>query len=712
MCQEITLKVALIKGTEKQEQTISISRDLFNSLLTKDKLLSFVFNDVFKHLGDKSDIFFQKCRAERKSKKHKKFVPLETSEDFKELMRSLKVKNHVKLLVYSGEVEDRSFDSPVTEALEQMKKLVTDLQKSEIWDVLKSLANTYNVQLPSNVIKRAAEQAANDASTQSHNTKPPGDFYDGEYGWVVHGNIACDSCHPGETFADICGVRYKCGICKNFDLCGKCYARKVELGNHHPDHPMIAISDSLVYRQYFDTAASRCPAAGTAAVRSLGNDIFYDIPLENCSLQNRHIIESMLSRESISEFFRDVNGFIERANKYSVIESLVPSNDLDKFSLLKEFLENSQPDCKEVQDKSTVSFVSLEELHEGKLDVILENTSTITIIPGELNLNFVDDDGYEIASCTLSIPKEIIPGGHQTFHLDLGRSVTNLSGSTVAAIHSDGSLFLQGKYGRLTKLSFVSLTGPEVVEDQPVPAQLEFRNGDNIQVEVVPRSNGLSQLIISNQSAKTIDCSNLDLEIVNCLDTVVSSVSIQKKHGILPERVAKFNLPVNNAHFKFPFKVVLRNEHVLGTCNLSMKNLIGNFEFSVTTKKSSFHEENKDSGDKIEENFVEDTSSTQETEDDSITTPTAFVMGDEDLSEDESNSFSGTGGSYHSIVIPTLPKESSMESSQATAEFQDVEDLGDVDPSDEDDYDMISVGDADDVASDFEVLSPINSFEN
>ena len=50
----------------------------------------------------------------------------------------------------------------------------------------------------------------------------------------IHQNVACDGC----DMSPIVGVRYKCSVCQNFDLCSTCE----ELANH--PHPFIKINTS------------------------------------------------------------------------------------------------------------------------------------------------------------------------------------------------------------------------------------------------------------------------------------------------------------------------------------------------------------------------------------------------------------------------------------------------------------------------------------
>merc|ERR1712065_24010 len=49
-------------------------------------------------------------------------------------------------------------------------------------------------------------------------------------------SVACKGCNKfGRTFT---GLRYKCDVCRDFNLCEECHAKGVESGSHSSSHPM------------------------------------------------------------------------------------------------------------------------------------------------------------------------------------------------------------------------------------------------------------------------------------------------------------------------------------------------------------------------------------------------------------------------------------------------------------------------------------------
>jgi len=62
----------------------------------------------------------------------------------------------------------------------------------------------------------------------------------------IHNGISCDNC--GKT--NLCGIRYKCLFCKDFDLCEECESKPTLNTNpniHNHSHIFIKIKDSSTF---------------------------------------------------------------------------------------------------------------------------------------------------------------------------------------------------------------------------------------------------------------------------------------------------------------------------------------------------------------------------------------------------------------------------------------------------------------------------------
>jgi len=54
----------------------------------------------------------------------------------------------------------------------------------------------------------------------------------------IHEGVTCDIC----LISPIVGIRYKCSVCPDFDLCQECQTT----GQHSKDHPLTKIVDPIV----------------------------------------------------------------------------------------------------------------------------------------------------------------------------------------------------------------------------------------------------------------------------------------------------------------------------------------------------------------------------------------------------------------------------------------------------------------------------------
>ena len=63
----------------------------------------------------------------------------------------------------------------------------------------------------------------------------------------VHSNVTCDGCGA----SPIAGVRFKCMVCPDYDLCERCEAAAL----HDVSHPLLVVKSPLVQTQAEDVAA-------------------------------------------------------------------------------------------------------------------------------------------------------------------------------------------------------------------------------------------------------------------------------------------------------------------------------------------------------------------------------------------------------------------------------------------------------------------------
>lgn len=287
--ESILLKVAFKRNDQVCERQASVPRTSLGCFTSKDTLLKYILTEIFPdQAGNESKPTHY--NIERKSKRHKKFVTLEKPEDFKELRRSLKVKNHVKLAVQlTGPPE-----SPVTDALEQVRKLVGELQKSELWELLKSFTSAQGVK------NEVCESA------------------------VTHDYVACDACHPDDTPGTIIGRRFKCVVCSNFDLCEKCFLSNATLLEHHSDHPMIVTPDSQRFQDHL-------PIPGSFSVAK-------------CC---RKVIESPIS----SDEKKKNDDITNEVKQYRELKMLV-AGSVDKFEYIKKLIKCSILATDEIQESN------------------------------------------------------------------------------------------------------------------------------------------------------------------------------------------------------------------------------------------------------------------------------------------------------------------------------------------------------------------------
>ncbi|CAG89533.2 DEHA2F18216p [Debaryomyces hansenii CBS767] len=746
----VTIKVSYNHlCSSSKDCSITVERESFIRIDDKEKLVAFLRSD-FK-LGDLKDI-----KILRKSKKHKDYIPLETDSDFKSLSRSLKVKNHIKLLI-NDSTPATKFCSPNILGGDFEKKKTIDF--ASLGKALVEASFTVLSDFRGEEFQAHTKPQTQPTQPQTRTQSAKGQFEekpkDATNNDCVHELVACDSCNP-TNFVPIKGVRFKCLICRDYDLCQACeskqHVEEKNNGDHLYTHPMIKITKPLL------DSRTNCPRAF-----SNSNDIIYDIPLNGCSLANKDKIESILGEGSINDFFKNVDKIIEESDRYKILSSLLKTENIQdededtKFAMLQSLVESSnvQADiCTSSQnnegsdDQETKSAdeidISINLNHEPEslseynkvqiytkrfsqdarvISLVLYNNSSIPISGGDLKFEFYDSNASEVI--LVKNVRAILSGEKRSYNLGiLTEKFNSLSGRRLKISTTDDSIIMDGNYspGETTSLNIMN---------KPILANLSDIKSEkgSIEVVLVPKSNSMAQIIITNKSKTRLDCSNLKFKVINCFDQVVCNLSVVHGRKILPERTTKYNIGLSNAHLKYPFKLLIVTDSFFASCDLSLKNLNGVFE---VIPKEKWHEDvSVDNGlsdslkfcDKEADYPSSDTESfvNESQKNDKIDNHVEELSspGDTEKTEMQSNNRS-TEGSVHFVVLPTLPKESLLESKNlSSSEYDDAKSFlahenGSTTDNksrhtvdDANDYDIISMGEEEEcVDSDFEVLSP------
>lgn len=685
MGDNISLKVSLVKNDQTRDKFVSISSTLLNSLASKAKLMTFILKDVFEENVTVDEKYVEDCRLERKSKRHKRFVPLHTSEDFKELMRSLRVKNHVKLAVYLPEVCSTPplSESPLSEALEQIKKISSGLQKSELWDLFKSMT-----------LKSDPDFHVENKSVESFTRTEEA---------VVHPRILCDFCHPSDDSEELKGTRYKCTVCQNFDLCEKCYMSRVSIFGHLPTHEMISIpkpSDSfsarLLYLHFTDIQRPADYSRGTKIV-------------ESSSTASSSVAEAQEATDLSTEY-KELLSLIPdvECNKFDVIKSLIqekyhyPRNNGDSErevgagSVEEKYYENEVEGI-EYDSEEDVCGQNIVWRFAKKGDAIhlfMENRSSVPLLKGPITVKHSIEDETIIQ---LEMESDLLPDEVACFDLSDVDSAL-LSRHNFTRFWIEGPVF----EAKCMKPIYLSHSGIPLIGNEPAEPIISTE-ALTLEVTVVPKGKLLSQIMLANKSNIPFDARGLTISVVNCLDRVVALVTVKRKHAILPGRIAKFNVPVNNTHFKYPFKILIESEMLSSSCDLSLKQLSGVLRSKVVTESGHevSHHADKHMVEEHEEephSLTEDTDIIEKLTESNLATVAIKEQEDQPNVSHESQLFKG---SQHSLIIPSMPLQvkESIPMTEAT------------NSSDHEDYDVISIADGEETQSDYEVLSRTMSFE-
>ena len=427
------------------------------------------------------------------------------------------------------------------------------------------------------------------------------------------------------------------------------------------------------------------------------------------------------------------------------------------------FVEKKQETPIEKKDGS----ISVETLKKFPrcLALFLTNNS-IYAIPGEkLEFEFFNDnDSFKIS---VPVPKDFLPEETKYANLRFGHDNPDFPSFGTCKLRiptSDPSIFMEGDF--LEKGTTLYPVVRERKESEKIPEDKESK----VLVALHIKADFFAQIVVTNYTESEIDCSDLRFEIINCFQQSICNLVVHKRHAILPGRTSRFNISLSSAHLKYPFKLVMKNDSIEGECDLSLKNLSGTFKISKNRlgessetdsagETASFSDTDDDMQDIVlatKNELVQEKEASPETETDiEIREAVSEEEEEEDDDDDEeergstpdakattlvtksveelrlSDIRSSSTGEVHSMVLPTLPRESTSPSNsknlssseyldanstlleKETSEVKESTQVEDetvkVEEEVDADYDIVSSDAGEDFGSDYEILSPVTS---
>lgn len=203
---KMSLSVFIVSEEGVENKTLEWKPHENPDLDSKLDLLRFIFRDT----GVSGMELFE---IKRLSKRHNNFVSLNTENEFKEFKRSLKLKGRAKMIIFTGIRHADTVDGLC--GFKLLNILFESLEKG---------------------FERSTGSGKDSVQTRQEESEYLGSL-SVKY---VHKHISCDAC---DSFGSksIIGVRYKCTVCDDYDLCSNCFSSGQVFGSHEKNHPMVAI---------------------------------------------------------------------------------------------------------------------------------------------------------------------------------------------------------------------------------------------------------------------------------------------------------------------------------------------------------------------------------------------------------------------------------------------------------------------------------------
>lgn len=606
----------------------------------------------------------------RKSKKHKGYIPLESRDDFRGLARSLKVKNVVRLRLNDA----TTYESEPSSGNEELPEQPMDFGK-----IANALVEAAIEQFKEIVHELSNSHVRLQINEQYHDQEPR----------AVHESASCDRCSP-TAYKPIIGVRYRCLICRDFDLCGDCEALvqklKERVGNHEYGHTMAKI---VTPEGRFDVPAN----ANEAEV--------LDISLDNYGPADKTIIQNFLASAESREVMSEYLTILDESKKYNELRDLLTSEKEDDsdlshaklLSLLDRAISLTTDKPKDESSNEVVFEKKEFASNSSLLSVSLSNSSNVPIGGGELEFRF--SSGYKLKeSHYVNQTPPILPGRKRRFNLPSLPASFKDPSDIQLQIFADGVKILECPF-KLDDISSFELQPENKLASESPTESLEASKEEfqeYLVAKIYPLSSGMASLHILNKTEEVLSCDQLNFKVNNCFDKTICDVTTNKLHGLKQGRMAKFNIPLNSGHMKYPFKLIVTNGDIEASWDMYSKKLEGRFYVS-----------------KVEASDVRDSF-------------TALKLVDND--KDSHHGSTSDSISTSEVILPSLSKDSMSHSKLSSSEYEDAASAmittgPELHPGELSDYDIISVdGDAEEeeeeeeedaAASDFEVLSTVTS---
>ncbi|XP_047131757.2 dual specificity mitogen-activated protein kinase kinase dSOR1 [Hydra vulgaris] len=164
------------------------------------------------------------------------------------------------------------------------------------------------------------------------------DSFKNKFYGVEH-EVTCDGCNTHPIF----GLRFKCDECINFDLCYKCFTKKIDIGNHKVEHSLL-LSYSIRNVNPSDIELLECLGSGAFGTAYKAKLISKN-KIVVCKIVEWHPLHMILGLDVNSlyqSFIREVLAYNE-INSNFVIKAygscVVNNQSIEKFYLLTEYME-------------------------------------------------------------------------------------------------------------------------------------------------------------------------------------------------------------------------------------------------------------------------------------------------------------------------------------------------------------------------------------